>query len=615
MEEPVRRSARSTKGQHSRLAREAEIAEDAASAKPARPRKKAKKENESDDSIICPCGVKEDNNGPMIECESCLKWQHIRCVFHTDEESVVPDNYRCPSCSNTAATASSEDGKSSKSSNGHKQRNKTIEDLNDKVRRSVAEALHRILAKTLVPEAKVGRDNVEGYSEKLALDIEQALYDELAVKGGTVKKPKDVGPKYRDKFRSISFNLRDAKNANLRNRVATGELSGEELVKMSNEDMSNPELQKLAQSVRQESIRESVLKVEEQGPRIRKTHKGEELIDMDEEQGDNGDEQYVPIEQKPPSMLPSNNGAQTTNEQTSTTPTTTANNDNNNDATRMYNMTVLNYDHDDDDGEVRELHLEDDDELDKIVNDKEEVANEEAKTDETSTSSSLKEFWTGEVSFAGITRFTGLGYHVHCNDVNFNGADSWGQAFDMSQPLIIDGRLDKTRADPYLQTVSASKTMAYMLILPGQEPETKEYETMFEYFHSRSKYGVIVKHQGYTNVKDAYLVPIGPQDTLPTYMAEETKQVLRRYQSRGQNIVLGLFVINPTTKFQPPTAPPHPPPAPAPAPPNNATMQMLQNMGLSESDLAILQNIIQANPQAAQDPQLLLQLLQNQQQQ
>jgi hypothetical protein len=547
-----------------------------------------------------------------------LKWQHIRCVFHTDEESVVPDNYRCPSCSNTAATASSEDGKSSKSSNGHKQRNKTIEDLNDKVRRSVAEALHRILAKSLVPEAKVGQDDVEGYSEKIALEIEQALYDELAAKDGTAKKPKDVGSKYRDKFRSISFNLRDAKNANLRNRVATGELSGEELVRMSNEDMSNPELQKLAQSVRKESIRESVLKVEEQGPRIRKTHKGEEFIDMDEEHGNNGDEQYTPIAHTPPST--SNDGAATTNEQTTTTTTTTnttttTTNNNNNDATRMYNMTVLHYD-DHDDDEVRELHLEDDDELDKIVNDKKDEVGEEEKKDD---ASSLKEFWTGEVSFTGITRFTGLGYHVHCNDPNFNGTSSWGQAFDMSQPLIIDGRLDKTRADPYLQTVSSSKIMAYMLISPGQESETKEYETMFEYFHSRGKYGVIVKHQGYTNVKDAYLVPIGPQDTLPTYMSEEAQQLLRRYQSRGKNIVLGLFVINPTTNIHPPSAPPPPPPppasasAPAPAPPN-ATIQMLQNMGLSESDLTLLQSIVQSNPQAAQDPQLLLQLLQSQQQ-
>lgn len=55
-------------------------------------------EDEHDDSVIrCPCGS-DSNRGMMIQCETCLVWQHSLCVG-IREQKAVPKNYYCELCS------------------------------------------------------------------------------------------------------------------------------------------------------------------------------------------------------------------------------------------------------------------------------------------------------------------------------------------------------------------------------------------------------------------------------------------------------------------------------------------------------------------------------------
>lgn len=614
----VRRSSRSTKGQNSRLVREAEAEQEAAAVKP--PLKKSKK-NEDDDSINCPCGVKRDNNGPMIECEQCLKWQHMRCVFQTDDESVVPEPYKCPTCNNNnnkkeenATMEAPKKQKQSKRNNKEQSNSRSsINDLEDKVRKSVADALYRMLAKTIVPEAiKNGTLNkedieVDEYSEKISLEIEQALFHQLAM-NNKKSNNSDVGSKYRDKFRSISFNLKDSKNFDLRNRVVSRQLPASELVAMSNQDMSNPELQKLAQSVKQESIRESVLKVEEQqGPRIRKTHKGEEYIEEEEEPANTGDDDYY--NSSAAAVIPKSDPTSTdyttndNNENNSTNETTTNNNDRHHTTMDLGTYSPMgSFAGDDDDDGLNEsrININSDDDLDEIVY----GDGNDDDGEKRNTTTPLHEIWTGEVVFTGITKLVAKSYHVYSTSSKLTYTD-WDQIIDMSQPIAIDGRLDKKRAESYLQTVAPSKPLTVYLIQPdsGNDEDEANYQTLFDYFHSRDKYGVIVKNQGH-NVKDAYLIPIGPEDSIPDYLNPSAiESYLSQYRHR--NLILGLYVVNSISTNPTAAATNDNPQQPDPS-------QMLQNLGLSQSDLTLLQSLIQSNPQAAQDPQLLLELLQKQ---
>ena len=108
-------------------------------------------------------------------------------------------------------------------------------------------------------------------SEALGLAIEHALYSAFATS------EHGYGAEYKNKFRSISFNLKDPKNSALRDRVLTGSLPPEELVKLTSEEMANQELRAQAEKIREEGVAQSVLKVQT-GPRIRRTHKGEEIV-------------------------------------------------------------------------------------------------------------------------------------------------------------------------------------------------------------------------------------------------------------------------------------------------------------------------------------------------
>ena len=347
--ESIRRSARSTKGQNQRLLREQELEQSIASSSlPIRQKKRNKEEtnNNNDDQngdnrvaegvVNCKCGVDDENEERvMIECEKCLKWQHLQCVFGSEDESLVPEVYLCDECntsSNEAKSKAQDDSHSSPvsispppppppfssslsssfssakadSSSSSKVREHSpdksivskkrktsvsvptkINDLTDKVRQHVATALNDIFVKIIVPDAikrnmlEISNEQVGEFSEKLSMDIENALYKHLATRDSSSKsKNKDVGQKYREKFRSLSFNLKDDKNPDLRTRIVSGKLTPDQIVTLSSEEMLNPELQKLAESVRKESIRESVLKVDD-APRLRKTHKGEEFVESD----------------------------------------------------------------------------------------------------------------------------------------------------------------------------------------------------------------------------------------------------------------------------------------------------------------------------------------------
>ncbi|VEU22793.1 DEKNAAC103885 [Brettanomyces naardenensis] len=132
----VRRSSRSNKGVNRRLAALAEEAEEAQEKQKVaeeRSRKrrvgggdakgkikgkgkgrsnKKQKINEaeevsaqSEDSVRClPCGTTdanydEDNDTKvMIQCDKCKTWQHMQCLFHTENEKKIPKVYHCNVC-------------------------------------------------------------------------------------------------------------------------------------------------------------------------------------------------------------------------------------------------------------------------------------------------------------------------------------------------------------------------------------------------------------------------------------------------------------------------------------------------------------------------------------
>ncbi len=111
---------------------------------------------------------------------------------------------------------------------------------------------------------------------------------------------KDVGPKYKNKYRSLVFNIRDEKNSGLFRKIVGRRISPRELVAMSAEEMANKELQQWRQQELKHDI--DMIKANELDQLARgtkfvvKSHKGEEIIgDAKEGSKEGGDKELVKL--------------------------------------------------------------------------------------------------------------------------------------------------------------------------------------------------------------------------------------------------------------------------------------------------------------------------------
>lgn len=107
----------------------------------------------------------------------------------------------------------------------------------------------------------------------LASKIEMELYKLF---GG-------VNKKYREKGRSLLFNLKDKKNPELRERVMSEEISAERLCSMTAEELASKELSQWRQAKAEEMAEMVVLRDTDIDVRrlVRKTHKGEFQVEID----------------------------------------------------------------------------------------------------------------------------------------------------------------------------------------------------------------------------------------------------------------------------------------------------------------------------------------------
>lgn len=108
-------------------------------------------------------------------------------------------------------------------------------------------------------------DNVQAKAERLAVEVEDAVHATHADKTSYVKQS-----------RAISFNLKQ--NQELSNGLLTRSLSPQALAAMSSDDMASKELKRETAETKARSDKQSIM-VSDDGPRIRRTHKGDEVIE------------------------------------------------------------------------------------------------------------------------------------------------------------------------------------------------------------------------------------------------------------------------------------------------------------------------------------------------
>ena len=376
------------------------------------------------------------------------------------------------------------------------------------------------------------------YALKLALSVEYAIYLNFF---GASSKPSD---QYSDKFRAVLYNVKA--NASLRDRLLSGELSPNDLSKMSRDDMASKELQEEKAKMMKEVEKQHTL-IQEEGPRIRRTHKGEELVDDQTHVADSTDTTFsAPIrkrlseidttmkEESPPPIsaqspepveLPERVGEPAPEAKQPLTVETQASPQSATALERPERKSSAVFDINKVWSGVNAQDLEQrsrqaprsaeataplakqqpDAEIDQLLKD-EEPEDDEPYSPVDFTADPNAPVWHGKMSMPNIANFSGKGKHVA--GANLSATIPWSQL--LSVALAIEGRIHTAKADEYLCGLRYSNTteLSVIAVTPNENSDDlAQFDKLFKYFTERKRYGVISKNP-VTSVKDTYVVPL-----------------------------------------------------------------------------------------------------------
>ena len=374
----------------------------------------------------------------------------------------------------------------------------------------------------------------------LGLAVEYAVYLNFWGQGG---KPSAI---YGEKFRAILHNVKA--NKELRNDLLNGTLSPNDLSKMSPADMASKELQEKKAEMMKEAEKQHVL-IQEEGPRMRRTHKGEELIEDDSNMADVADAGFTaPVIRKRPSEIdtslkqgspeapmPQSPAAVELPETFSST-TPVANQPLTIDTSAppqvsagLERKSSSNFNIQDvwsgvkgpDHGsrhvprpsesaitpiqQTSGPGVQADAEIDQLLKD-EEPDDEEPYSPAEYTTEPGAPIWHGKMSMAGIASFNAVGKYVAGADLS--SSLPWHRLIPSA--LMIEGRIDIDRASEYLCGLRWSSTtdVVVVSVTPSEDSENvTQFDKLFRYFTERKRYGVIGK-SSVPAVKDTYIVPL-----------------------------------------------------------------------------------------------------------
>lgn len=120
-------------------------------------------------------------------------------------------------------------------------------------------------------------------SHQVTVSASKALVLAKSIEASLFSLFKEPGKDYRTRFRSLVFNLRDPSNPELRQRVLSKELSPDHLCRMTSAELASRQLSSWRTAKEVELERQRILPDEAGGKRVRKTHKGEEIVEIYDE--------------------------------------------------------------------------------------------------------------------------------------------------------------------------------------------------------------------------------------------------------------------------------------------------------------------------------------------
>lgn len=434
-------------------------------------------------------------------------------------------------------------------------------------RRKIVDHLVKNLSDLITASSRRGTfkiaegETVESLANRHASSIEQALTSHYGSPAA-----------YSERFRSILFNVK--RNSTLLHRFLQGHITPDELSTMSSDEMASEELQRQMAAMKEEADKQAVL-VKEEGPRIRKTHKGEEVIEDESMHHMANDSSYASAAKQdsknPESSLanPSDtvfNAAQSVDAKTAEDTTTSRRplhietsssthpvgperqssggfdlsrvwdsaHSPGNDAHRLLQKRPRR----DSSGMPAQQTpgAGDDAEIDRLLKDEENESPPYSPT----TFGDPSVVWSGRLVMSSIVDASVVARFVAGGDVGQR--IPWADL--IPRMLHISGRIATDRANEYVCSLRHSDSIdvsVLSLTLSGEANEGSQIDKLFSYLHDRQRYGVITELP-HPSLKDAYIVPVAAgMAPLPPFV-----QLLEQCsveEPRSQNMILLTLIV------------------------------------------------------------------------
>lgn len=587
-------------------------------------------------SVKCICGANDSNyedfnekyGEDMICCDKCNTWQHNSCM----KIKQVPKKYECNDCvkghsvtkkvsntkNETIATKPkiTTKPKLTTKSTITKSNNNDFPEFKDKAKINIA----RIFQTTVI--AKLPQDSDEGIAHNWAVRLTNAVYT-------------DSNPQ--QKARAV---LPLLKNNDVLNKMISNSITPEQLISLRPQDVVKG-LNEIAEKVKLESLKRSVLKVDE-APRVRRTHKGDEVVE------DVSDQHKTEMEIN----IVSRSVDHRVFEEKKVVKEEVKDKEVAKETNYNYNTAMLDDESEDETSFTKEKSagLDDDDDMDKILGHKTPPAtapstpapksilkspstksilkNSSTNTNSTNTNVANTittkidscEIWKGRLTFPDFTTFmasakflTATGYlnptsestikfHNHC--INTSKQILTRSFYD------IQGKLDRSRADPYLTTVKSSKDFFVFEITNDDNQD--DYNKLFSYLLNKNRVGVLSGKPSFA--KDAYLFAL--KDSVPSYFRDLINlngrqglyavYVLKKNDrpSVSAPVKASVEVANPLSSILSALSTPAAP-TPVPAPQDKLAHLNLPGDLTPQQRTAIV-NLLEANPHLEGNPEQIL---------
>nr|XP_036854261.1 PHD finger protein 3 isoform X2 [Manis javanica]XP_036854262.1 PHD finger protein 3 isoform X2 [Manis javanica] len=423
----------------------------------------------------------------------------------------------------------------------------------DQIRQSVRHSLKDILMKRLtdsnlkVPEEKAA---------KVATKIEKELFCFF----------RDTDAKYKNKYRSLMFNLKDPKNNILFKKVLKGEVTPDHLIRMSPEELASKELAAWRRRENRHTIEmiEKEQREVERRPITKITHKGEIEIESDAPMK----EQEAAMEIQEPTAnksLEKTEGSEKQKEEIDSMSKDTTGQHRQHLFDLNCKICIGRMAPPVDDLSPKKVKVvvgvsrkHSDNEAESIADALTSTSNilaseffEEEKQESPKSTFSpaprpempgtvevestflarLNFIWKGFINMPSVAKFVTKAYPV-------SGSPEY-LTEDLPDSIQVGGRISPQTVWDYVEKIKASGTKEICVVrfTPVTEEDQISYTLLFAYFSSRKRYGVAANNM--KQVKDMYLIPLGAADKIPHPLVPFDGPGLELHRP---NLLLGLII-------------------------------------------------------------------------